>query len=74
VQITWAVDELLDLDSRNIHDLLNMLQQNGIRLFSACPEANLDILTQFAKRYRVQRTANQPEIVEFVVDMGDENV
>ncbi|MFZ5523373.1 MAG: ATP-binding protein [Pseudomonadota bacterium] len=74
VQITWAVDELLDLDSRNIHDLLNMLQQNGICLFSACPEANLDILVQFAKLYRVQRTANYPEIVEFVVDMGDENV
>lgn len=74
VQITWAVDELLDLDSRNIHDLLIMLQQNGIRLFSACPEANLDILVQFAKLYRVQRTANHPEIVEFVIDMGDENV
>ena len=74
VQITWAVDELLDLDSRNIHDLLIMLQENGIRLFSACPEANLDILIQFAKLYRVQRTANYPEIVEFVVDMGDENV
>lgn len=74
VQITWAVDELLDLDSRNIHDLLLMLQQNGIRLFSACPEANLDILVQFAKLYRVQRTANHPEIVEFVIAMGDENV
>lgn len=74
VQITWAVDELLDLDSRNIHDLLIMLQQNGICLFSACPEANLDILVQFAKLYRVQRTANHPEIVEFVIDMGDENV
>lgn len=74
VQITWAVDELLDLDSRNIHDLLIMLQENGIRLISACPEANLDILVQFAKLYRVQRTVNYPEIVEFVVDMGDENV
>ena len=74
VQITWAVDELLDLDSRNIHDLLNMLQANSIRLFSACPEANLDILVQFAKLYRVQRSANHPEIVEFVIDMGDENV
>lgn len=74
VQITWAVDELLDLDSRNIHDLLIMLQENGIRLFSACPEANLDILVQFAKLYRVQRTANHPEIVEFVIDMGGENV
>lgn len=74
VQITWAVDELLDLDSRNIYDLLNMLQENGIRLFSACPEADLNILVQFAKLYRVQRTANHPEIVEFVIDMGDENV
>ena len=74
VQITWAVDELLDLDSRNIHDLLVMLKENGIRLFSACPEANLDILVQFAKLYRVQRTANHPEIVEFVLDMGGENV
>lgn len=74
VQITWAVDELLDLDSRNIHDLLVMLKENGIRLFSACPEANLDILVQFAKLYRVQRTANHPELVEFVLDMGEENV
>jgi len=74
VQITWAVDELLDLDSRNIHDLLVMLKENGIRLFSACPEANLDILVQFAKLYRVQRTANHPEIVEFVLDRGGENV
>lgn len=74
VQITWAVDELLDLDSRNIHDLLVMLKENGIRLFSACPEANLDILVQFDKLYRVQRTANHPELVEFVIDMGGENV
>lgn len=74
VQITWAVDELLDLDLRNIHDLLDMLKQNGIRLFSACPEANLDILVQFAKLYRVQRIANHPEIVEFVLDMGGDNV
>lgn len=74
VQITWAVDELLDLDSRNIHDLLVMLKENDIRLFSACPEANLDILVQFDKLYRVQRTANHPEIVEFVIDMGGENV
>jgi hypothetical protein len=74
VQITWAVDELLDLDSRNIHDLLLMLKENNIRLFSACPEANLDILVQFEKLYRVQRTANHPEIVEFVIDMGGENV
>ncbi len=74
VQITWAVDELLDLDSRNIHDLLVMLKENDIRMFSACPEANLDILAQFAKLYRVQRTANHPEIVEIVLDMGEENV
>lgn len=75
VQITWAVDELLDLDTRNIHDLLTMLGENDIRLVSACPEANIDILAQFAKLYRIQRSGGQPEIVEFTVDMmGDNDV
>lgn len=70
VQITWSVDELLDLDSRNIQDLLAMLKDNGICLFSACPDANLDIMRQFKQKYRVQRVGNQPELVECEVDMG----
>lgn len=74
VQITWSVDEILDLDSANIHELLVMLKQNGIRLFSACLEANLDILTQFEKLYRVERNGGHPEIVEFVIDMGGMDV
>lgn len=74
VQITWSVDELLDLDTRNIRDLLVMLTENGIRLVSACPEANIEILDQFAKAYRIQRTAGHPEIVEFDVDLGGDDV
>lgn len=74
VQITWAVDELLDLDLRNVHDLLSMLKDNGIVLFSACPDANLDILQQFSKRYRIQRVNNLPELAECIIDMGDDDV
>jgi len=74
VQIIWAVDELLDLDPRNIQDLLSMLGDNGIRLFSACPEANLDILRQFSKKYTIQRVNNHPVLTECVVDMGEDHV
>lgn len=74
VQITWAVDELLDLDLRNVQDLLSMLKDNGIVLFSACPGANLDILQQFSKRYRIQRINNIPELAECTIDMGDDDV
>lgn len=70
VQILWSVDELLDLDSRNIYDLLAMLNENNIRLFSACPEANVEILNRFSKIYRVQRTGNKPEIVSIVANLS----
>ncbi len=70
VQITWAVDELLDLDIRNIGTLLKMLQKNGIVLVSACPDADMDVLLHFKKRYKVMRNENIPEVAEPEIDMG----
>jgi hypothetical protein len=70
VQITWAVDELLDLDIRNIGTLLKMLQKNGIVLVSACPDADMDVLLHFKKRYKVMRNDNIPEVAEPEIDMG----
>jgi hypothetical protein len=69
--VTYAVDELGDLDRRNIGILVDMLRQNGIDLVSACPDADLDVLLQFPNRYRVTREGSVPELVEIDPDMWE---
>lgn len=70
VQITCSVDELLDLDEKNISDLLRMLRENGIRLLSACPAANVEIMSQFDTVYRIDRSAQGPVIVQYLNRAG----
>ncbi len=67
VQLTIAVDELLDLDVRNIGILVQMLRDNGIDLVSACPDAAVDVMTHFPNRYRVIRNEDGPEIQQAVL-------
>jgi hypothetical protein len=62
VQLTMAVDELLDLDVRNIGILVQMLRENGIDLVSACPDADVDVMIHFENRYKVVREESGPEI------------
>lgn len=69
--VTYAVDELGDLDRRNIGILVEMLRQNGIDLVSACPDADLDVLLQFPNRYRVTREGSVPELVEVDLEMWE---
>lgn len=64
VQLTIAVDELLDLDIRNIGILVQMLRDNGIDLVSACPAAEVDVMMHFKNRYKVIRNENGPEILQ----------
>lgn len=74
VQITCGVDELLDLDEKNISDLLRMLKENGIRLLSACPAANIEIMSQFDTVYRIDRSAQGPLIVQYLNRAGASHV
>lgn len=62
VQLTMAIDELLDLDVRNIGILVQMLRENGIDLVSACPDADVDVMIHFNNRYKVVRDESGPEI------------
>lgn len=67
-QLTMAVDELLDLDVKNIGILVKMLRDNGIDLVSACPDADADVMVHFPNRYRVIRDGHGPEIQQVALD------
>jgi len=68
VRVTYAVDELGDLDRKNIGILVDMLRRNGIDLVSACPDTDLVVLQQFPNRYRVTRDSSGPYLVEMDLD------
>lgn len=67
-RLTMAVDELRDLDKKNIGILVKMLGDNGIDLVSACPDAEIDVLIHFKNRYIVTRDGEVPMIQEFQLD------
>lgn len=67
-QLTMAVDELLDLDMKNIGILVNMLRENGIDLVSACPDADVDVMVHFPNRYRVERDERGPVVVQATLE------
>jgi len=67
-RLTMAVDELRDLDKKNIGILVKMLAENGIDLVSACPDAEIDVLIHFKNRYIVTRDGEVPMIQEFQLD------
>ena len=53
VQMVWALDELGNIDSRNVRNLLEMLNKNGINLVSATPNADMGVRESFAHRLRI---------------------
>ena len=53
VQMVWALDELGNIDSRNVRNLLKMLNDNGINLISATPNADVGVRESFAHRLRI---------------------
>lgn len=67
VRVTYAVDELGDLDIKNIGIMVDMLHQNGIGLVSATPGADIAVLSQFKNRYRVKRDTRGPALVEIEI-------
>lgn len=69
--VTYAVDELGDLDRKNIGVLVEMLRKNGIFLVSACPDADVDVLIQFPNRYEVTRDSAGPELVAVDLDVWE---
>lgn len=71
ISVTYAVDELGDLDRKNIGVLVEMLRKNGIFLVSACPDADVDVLIQFPNRYEVTRDSAGPELVSVDLDVWE---
>lgn len=76
VQITWSVDELLNIHPNNIYDLVRMLNENGIKLFSACPTATPEIKELFGTIYEVDRSEGIPELISYDPNVlnGDSHV
>ncbi|WP_419739235.1 ATP-binding protein [Ruegeria sp.] len=65
VQMVWALDELGNIDSRNVRNLLKMLNDNGINLISATPNADLGVRERFAQRLRIVKDKNLgPRLME----------
>jgi DNA repair exonuclease SbcCD ATPase subunit len=53
VNFVWALDELTNIDSENIHTLFDLLNDSNISLLSACPEVNHAIFHRFANTRRL---------------------
>ena len=65
VQMVWALDELGNIDSRNVRNLLEMLNDNGINLISATPNADVGVRESFAHRLRIVKdTTLGPRLME----------
>jgi len=54
VNLTWALDELKNLDESNIPRLLDLLKRNHITLVTAYPGADPETLSLFEHRYMVE--------------------
>ena len=55
VQMVWALDELGNIDSKNVRNLLEMLNKNGINLISATPNADMGVRESFAHRLLIKK-------------------
>ena len=65
VQMVWALDELGNIDSRNVRNLLEMLNDNGINLISATPNADVGVRKRFKHRLRIVKdTSLGPRLME----------
>ena len=52
-QMVWALDELGNIDGKNVRGLLNMLNENGIKLVSATPNADASVRKRFEHRITI---------------------
>ena len=65
VQMVWALDELGNIDTRNVRNLLKMLNDNGITLISATPNADTGVRDSFTHRFRIMKDgSDRPRLVE----------
>ena len=53
--ITWAIDELRDLDVRNAIALIKLLNNENIMVLSAFPDPDYEILSQYEHTYLLGR-------------------
>ncbi len=54
VNVTWALDEIKDLDVGNVELLMDILSRNNITLLSACPDPDPDVLDLFKNRCSIR--------------------
>lgn len=55
VNVTWALDEIKDLDLGNVELLMKILRKNNITLVSACPDPDPDVLILFKNRRSLKK-------------------
>ena len=53
--IMWPVDELRNFDSDNIAKLMALLKAHNIRIFSAFPDPDAELLTHYENRYLIKK-------------------
>ncbi|WP_223428424.1 ATP-binding protein [Tateyamaria pelophila] len=64
-QMVWALDELGNIDGKNVRGLLTMLNENGIKLVSATPNADASVRERFEHRLRIIKDVNHgPRLME----------
>lgn len=74
VNIVWSLDELKDLDSGNVNQLLPLLKRNDIALVSAFPDPDPDTLALFKHRFTVEPDRRLAEVWIDEGDQAQENV
>lgn len=68
VNIVWALDELKDLDSGNVPQLMALLKRNNITLVSAFPDPDPDTLSLFKHRFTVEPDRR---LAEVKIELGE---
>jgi hypothetical protein len=53
--VCWPIDELGDLAPENIEAMMAMLTRQNIRIISASPTADRNVLSLFDRRYLIDR-------------------
>lgn len=54
INITWAIDELKDLDRENAKEIVRLLNENKITLICAYPDADPDLLEDYKNAYSMK--------------------
>lgn len=64
IRLVWALDELSNFSSGNVHALLNLLDSHGIKLASACPDLSAADFPLFRNRYHIYEQGKKRCLVE----------